>query len=144
MLSKRRMETPLFVIPDTLTDAPKRFLVKDKDGNILFITGLDDRNPEETAIKWAIKKGGWMAGLIEGGNIPSSKDERTVLLSFGVNKPLYIALDGYGKRYLVVDDDNSVLFLTDLDDPEPQQTATLVAMELGGWLKGAVKTNQLE
>ena len=85
-----------------------------------------------------------MAGLIEGGNIPSSKDERTVLLSFGVNKPLYIALDGYGKRYLVVDDDNSVLFLTDLDDPEPQQTATLVAMELGGWLKGAVKTNQLE
>jgi len=55
---------------------------------------------------------------------------------------LYIVLDGYGDRYLVVDDDNSVLFLTDLRDPEPQQTATMAAMKLGGWLKGAVKSNQ--
>ncbi len=137
-----RMESPLFVIPDTLKDPPKRFLVKDKDGNILFITELDDRNPEETAIKWAINKGGWMAGLIEGGRFPSYRDEKTVLLKLGINKPLYIALDGYGERYLVVDDDNSVLFLTDLGDPEPQQTATRAAMELGGWLKGAVKSNQ--
>ena len=136
------MESPLFVVPDTLMDPPKRYLVKDRDESILFITGLDDRNPEETAIKWAIKKGGWLAGLIEGGRFPSYRDEKTVLLSFGVDKPLYIALDGYGERYLVIDDDKSVLFLTDLGDPEPQQTATLAAMKLGGWLKGAVKSNQ--
>ena len=139
---KMGMESPLFVAPDTLTDPPRRFLVKDRGGSILFITGLDDKSPEESAIKWAINKGGWMAGLIEGGRFPSYRDEKTVLLKLGVNKPLYIALDGYGERYLVVDDDNSVLFLTDLGDPEPQQTATRAAMELGGWLKGAVKSNQ--
>lgn len=58
-----RMESPLFVIPDTFMDAPKRFLVKDKDGNSLFITGPNDRISEETAIKWAIKTRGWMAAL---------------------------------------------------------------------------------
>jgi len=136
------MESPLFVVPDTLTAPPSRYLVKDRDGSILFITGLGDENPEETAIKWAIKKGGWMAGLIAGGRFPSYRDERTVLLKFGVDRPLYIVLDGYGDRYLVVDDDNSVLFLTDLGDPEPEQTATLAAMKLGGWLKGAVKSTQ--
>ncbi len=136
------MESPLFVVPDTLTDSPSRFLVKDRDGSILFLTELGDENPEETAIKWAIKKGGWITGLIEGGRFPSYRDERTVLLKFGVDRPLYIVLDGYGDRYLVVDDANSVLFLTDLSDPEPQQTATLAAMTLGGWLKGAVKSSQ--
>jgi len=138
------MESPLFIVPDTLASPPRRYLVKDRGGSILFITGLDDKSPEESAIKWAINKGGWLAGLIEGGRFPSYRDEKTVLLSFGVDKPLYIALDGYGERYLVVDDDNSVLFLTDLGDPEPQQTATRAAMELGGWLKGAVKSNQRE
>jgi|SaaInlV_200m_DNA_3_1039701.scaffolds.fasta_scaffold31818_2 hypothetical protein len=137
-----KMESPLFVVQDTLTDPPSRFLVKDRDGSILFITELGDAQPEETAIKWAIKKGGWIAGLIEGGRFPTYRDERTVLLKMGVDKPLYIVLDGYGDRYLVVDDDNSVLFLTDLRDPEPQQTATMAAMKLGGWLKGAVKSNQ--
>ena len=72
----------------------------------------------------------------------SYRDEKTVLLRFGVDRPLYIALDEYGERYLVLDDDNNVLFLTDLGDPEPQQTATRAAMDLGGWLKGAVKSNQ--
>ncbi len=92
------MESPLFVVPDTLTDPPSRYLVKDRDGSILFITGLDDEKPEEAAIKWAIKKGGWIAGLIEGGRFPSYRDERTVLLQFGVDRPLYIVLDGYGDR----------------------------------------------
>ena len=132
------MESPLFVVPDTLTGPPRRYLMRDRDGSILFISELGDNNPEESAIN----KGGWLAGLIEGGRFPSYRDEKTVLLSFGVDKPLYIALDGYGERYLVVDDDNSVLFLTDRGDPEPQQTATRAAMELGGWLKGAVKSNQ--
>lgn len=115
-------------------------MVKDTEENILFITSLGDLNPERTAIEWAMKRGGWLAGLIMGGNIPSSKGERTILLTFGVDRPLYIVLDGYGRRFLVVDDDNNVLFLTDLDDTEPEQTATMAAMKLGGWLKGAVKT----
>jgi len=136
------MESPLFIVPDLLTDPPRRFLVKDRGGSVLFMTGLDDESPEESAIKWAINKGGWLAGLIEGGRFPSYRDEKTVLLRFGVDRPLYIALDEYGERYLVLDDDNNVLFLTDLGDPEPQQTATRAAMDLGGWLKGAVKSNQ--
>ena len=136
------MESPLFIVPDSLTDPPRRFLVKDRGGSVLFMTGLDDESPEESAIKWAINKGGWLAGLIEGGRFPSYRDEKTVLLRFGVDRPLYIALDEYRERYLVLDDDNNVLFLTDLGDPEPQQTATRAAMDLGGWLKGAVKSNQ--
>jgi len=137
------MESPLFIVPDTLSDTPSRYMVRDRGGSVLFITELGDESPEKTAIKWAIKRGGWLAGLIEGGRFPSYRDEKTVLVSFGFDKPLYIALDGYGERYLVVDDDNSVLFLTDLGDPEPQQTATLAAMELGGWMKGAVKSNPI-
>ena len=135
------MSAPLFVIPDTIHTPPRRYIVKDKEDNILFITSLQDLNPERTAIEWAIKRGGWLAGLIEGGTLPSSKGDRTVLLSFGVDKPLYIVLDSYGRRFLVVDDEDNVLFLTDLDDREPEQTATLAAMKLGGWLRGAVKTN---
>lgn len=134
------MNDPLFVIPDATQDTPKRYYVKDKAGNILFITSLKEKNPEETAVKWAINRGGWLAGLLEGGNIISSKNDKTVLLSFGVEKPLYIVLDGYGRRFLVVDDEDNVLFLTDLDDREPEQAATLAAMKLGGWLKGAVKS----
>lgn len=132
------MNNPLFVIPDTTHNPPKRYYVKDKTGNILYITDLRDKNPEESAVKWAIKRGGWLAGLLEGGNIISSKDERTVLLSFGVDKPLYVVLDGYGMRFQVVDDEDNVLFLTDLDEKEPEQATTLAAMKLGGWLKGAV------
>ena len=54
--------------------------------------------------------------------------------------PGFIYVDKYGKRFLVVDDERNVVFLTDLDDHEPEQTATYAAMQLGGWLKGAVKT----
>ena len=135
------MNNPLFVVPDLTQDPPKRYYVKDRDGNILFITSLEDVNPEETAVKWAINRGGWLAGLIEGGNIISSKNEKTVLLSFGLDKPLYIVLDGYRRRFLVVDDEDNVLFLTDLTDGEPEQTATLAAMKLGGWLKGAIRSS---
>ena len=134
------MTAPLFVIPDSTHEPPRRYYVKDRAQNILFITSLEDQNPEETAVKWAIKRGGWLAGLIEGGNITSSKN-KAVLLSFGVDKPLYIVLDGYRRRFLVVDDQDNVLFLTDLDDREPEQAATHAAMKLGGWLKGAVKSN---
>ena len=136
-----QMKAPLFVIPDSTHDPPKRYYVQDSAGNILYITDLRDLNPEENAVKWAIKRGGWLAGLLEGGYITSSNEDKTVLLSFGVDKPLYIVLDRYGKRFFVVDDDNNVLFLTDLDDREPEQAATLAAMKLGGWLKGAVRSN---
>ena len=135
------MRTPLFVISDSMHLQSRRYYVKDREGNTLFITSLDDLNPEETAVKWAIKQGGWLAGLLEGGNIPSSKGDKIVFLSFGVDRPLYIVLDSYRQRFLVVDDDENVLFLTDLDDKEPEQTATLAAMKLGGWLKGAVKSS---
>ena len=135
------MNDPVFVIPDATYDPPKRYYVKDKTGNILFITSLEDLNPEETAVEWAIKRGGWLAGLLEGGNITSSNNNKSVLLSFGVDKPLYIVLDGYRRRFLVVDDQDNVLFLTDLDDQEPEQAATLAAMKLGGWLKGVVRSN---
>ena len=138
------MNSPLFVIPDSLLEPPKRYLVKDRGGSILFITDLDDDNPEETAIMWAIQRGGWLAGLVDGGNIPSLVGDRTILLGIGVDKPLYIVLDSHEKRFLVVDDDNNVLFLTDLNDAEPEQTATLAAMQLGDWLNGAVKSIQKE
>ena len=136
-----QMNAPLFVIPDSTHDPSKRYYVKDNAGNILFITSIEENNPEEAAVKWAIKRGGWLAGLIEGGRITSSKDDRAVIFSFGVDKPLYVVLDGYGRRFLVVDDEDNVLFLTDLDDREPEQAATLAAMKLGGWLKGALLSN---
>ena len=136
-----QMTAPLFVIPDSTHDPPRRYYVRDRAQNILFITSLDDLNPEETAVKWAIKRGGWLAGLLEGGNIISSKNDKEVLLSFGVDKPLYIVLDGYRRRFMVVDNEDNVLFLTDLDEKEPEQAATLAAMKLGGWLKGAVRSN---
>jgi len=121
-------------------DPPRRYLVKNKGGDVLFITGLNEADPEEEAIKWAIREGGWLAGLIEGGKIPDNLSDRQVVLTFGYSKPLYVVLDIYGKRFLVVDEEENVLFLTDLDDHEPELTATLVAMQLGGWLKGAIKT----
>lgn len=136
------MNDPLFVIPDSTHDPPKRYYVKDKAGSILFITSLKDINPEETAVNWAIKRGGWLAGLLEGGNIPTSKNDKTVLLSFGVDKPLFVVLDGYRRRFLVVDEEDNVLFLTELNEREPEQAAALAAMRLGGWLRGAVRSNK--
>ena len=134
------LSAPLFVVPDIMYDPPRRYLVKNKGGDVLFITGLNEADPEEEAIKWAIREGGWLAGLIEGGKIPDNLSDRQVVLTFGYSKPLYVVLDIYGKRFLVVDEEENVLFLTDLDDHEPELTATLVAMQLGGWLKGAIKT----
>jgi len=64
------------------------------------------------------------------------------VLGFGVDKPLYVVLDVYGKRLNVTDDDGNVLFMTTLQDKEPEQTATLAAIRLGGWLKGMVKSHK--
>ena len=134
------MNSPLFVIPDTIRGQSRRYLVKDREGNILFITNLKDENPEETAVRWAMQRGSWLAGLVESSNIPSSINDRRVLLGLNLDKPLYIVLDSYKRRFLVVDDDYNVLFLTDLNDKEPEQTATQAAMQLGGWLRGVVKS----
>ena len=136
------MSAPLFIVPDSLYDSPKRYLVKDSNGNIRFITGLNDCNPEETAIMWAIKDGGWLRGLIFQGDIPSHDKANPVILGFGVDKPLYVVLDVYGKRLNVTDDDGNVLFITTLRDKDPEQTATLASMRLGGWLKGMVKSHK--
>ena len=134
------MRAPLFVVPDDLYDPPRRYLVKDGGGNIRFITGLDDVNPLETAIMWAIKEGGWLRGLVARGDIPSSIGVDPVVFGFRVDKPLYVVLDVLGKRLNVRDEDGNVLFITGLKDEEPEQTAVLAAMRLGGWLKGAVKS----
>jgi len=136
------MNAPLFVVPDSLYDPPKRYMVKDSEGNIRFITSLNDCNPEKTAIMWAIQEGGWLHGLILQGDIPSYEGINPIILGFGVDKPLYVVLDVFGKRLNVIDDDGNVLFMTTLQDKEPEQAATLAAMRLGGWLKGMVKAHK--
>ena len=133
------MGAPLFVVSDDLYDPPRRYLVKDGDGNIQYITGLDDVNPLETAILWAIKMGGWLHGLVSGGDIPLSCGGDWVVLGFRLDRPLYVVLDVLGERLNVIDDEGNVVFITGLHDEEPEQMATLAAMRLGGWLKGAVK-----
>ena len=100
---------------------------------------MDDVNPLETAILWAIKKGVWLRGLVAGGDIPLSSGGDRVVLGFRVDRPLYVVLDVLGERLNVVDDMGNVVFITGLHDEEPEQMATLAAMRLGGWLKGAVK-----
>lgn len=145
----RHMTKPLFIVPDKTYDPPKRYMVKDEKENVLFITHLDDNYPEQTAVKWAIKQGGWLVGLIKGGNIISNLNpfEEEAILKLDLGKPLYIVTDpthNPPRRLMVVDEDKNVLFFTDLHDNETEQTATHAAMKLGGWLKGAVKLLQQE
>ena len=40
---------------------------------------------------------------------------------------------------MVVDEEGNVLFITGLGEGEAEQSATLAAQRLGGWLQGAVK-----
>ena len=67
------LSAPLFIVPDGLYEPPRRYLVKDRAGNTLFISDLGAVNPEEDTIKWAIEEGGWLAGLVAGGYVPSDK-----------------------------------------------------------------------
>ncbi|MBN2336689.1 hypothetical protein JXL21_14115 [Candidatus Bathyarchaeota archaeon] len=63
-----------------------------------------------------------------------------------MTEPLYVEPDRTSsppKRYTVKDDHGNVQYITDLDDPEPDKTATLWAMKRGGWLKGLTKGGTL-
>lgn len=138
------MKGSLFVAPDDTHDPPIRFMVEDRDGNVLFVTGLGDESPEETAVLWALERGGWLTGLAEGGCMPSNMGKISLRLGYRTDKPLYVVLDESGRRFLVSDDEGNVLFLTGLNEEEPDQSATIAAMQLGGWLKGAVKKMRID
>ena len=133
------MKGSLFVVPDETNYPPKRYMVEDKVGNVLFITSISDESPEETAVMWAMRRGGWLTGLVEGGKIPLNLDKIVLRHGYRTDEPLYVVLDRYERRLLVQDDEGNVLFLTSLDEEEPEQSATLAAMQLGGWLKGVVE-----
>ena len=137
------MSKPLFVTPDG--DPPRRYVVKDEEGNVLFMTDLGDPEPEKTATMWAMGQGGWLKGLVKGGNI--TQDTGTghgsdSYLMVYIGRPLYVVPDHTHdppRRLMVVDEDGDVLYMTDLGEDETEQSAILAAQRLGGWLQGAVK-----
>ncbi|MCW4048345.1 MAG: hypothetical protein NWE89_01280 [Candidatus Bathyarchaeota archaeon] len=138
------MGKPLFVVPDRTYDPPRRYMVKDEVENVLYITDLGDNEPERTATIWAMKMGGWLTGLVKGGNIYSDKgsliDDAYLMVNLG--KPLYVVPDTTydpPRRLMVMDEDRNVLFMTTLNEKETEQSATHAAQRLGGWLRGAVK-----
>jgi hypothetical protein len=142
------MSRPLFIVPDETHNPPRRYMVKDAEENILFMTNLNDKEAERKAVLWAMKQGGWLHGIIMGGDIISDSnifDFRSSGLKIEIGKPLYIVPDtthNPPKRLMIIDEEKNILFLTDLKDEEFEQTATYAAMKLGGWLKGAVKSIQ--
>lgn len=141
------MSNPLFIVPDDTHYPPRRYMVKDDNENILFMTDLNDKEAERKAVLWAMKKGGWLQGILKGGNIISDSNIFDVSsgLKIEIGKPLYIVPDtthSPPKRLMVIDEEQNVLFITDINDKEYEQTATYAAMKLGGWLKGAVKSIQ--
>jgi hypothetical protein len=117
-------------------------MVKDKDENIQFITSLGEKEPEKSAVLWAMRKGGWLKGVIEGGSVID--ESLSPMASFTViayGKPLYVVPDpthNPPRRLMVEDEEGNVLFITDLGEEEPEQAATYMAMKLGGWLRGMI------
>jgi DNA-dependent RNA polymerase auxiliary subunit epsilon len=142
------MSKPLFIVPDDTHYPPRRYMVKDDKENILFMTDLNDKEAERNAVLWAMKQGGWLQGIIKGGKMISDSnifDFESSGLKIEIGKPLYIIPDtthNPPKRLMVIDEEKNVLFITDINDEEYEQTATYAAMKLGGWLKGAVKSIQ--
>jgi hypothetical protein len=138
----------LKIIPDPTHKPPLRYVVKDEDDNIQFITSLRDKEPEKSAVLWAMKRGGWLKGVVEGGSVID--ESFSPMASFTViapGKPLYVVPDpthNPPKRLMVEDEEGNVLFLTDIGEEEPEQAATYMAMKLGGWLRGMIlKQNKL-
>jgi hypothetical protein len=137
------MSKPLFVTPDEASMPPRRYVVKDEDGNVLYITDLDDPEPEKTATMWAMERGGWLRGLVKGGSVAQETGaEKESYLMVYIGRPLYVVPDlthDPPRRLMVADEDGNVLYMTDLGEDETEQSATLAAQRLGGWLQGAVK-----
>lgn len=137
------MSKPLFVIPDGASDPPRRYVVKDEEGNVLYMTELGDHEPWKTATLWAMGQGGWLRGLVKGGSVTQDTGAGTdSYLMVYIGRPLYVVPDRTHdppRRLMVVDEDGNVLYLTGLGEDETEQSATLAAQRLGGWLQGAVK-----
>ena len=139
------MSKPLFVTPDGTSDPPRRYVVKDEEGNVLYMTDLGDPEPEKTATMWAMRQGGWLRGLVKGGSVTQDTGAgmgTDSYLMVYIGRPLYVVPDRTHdppRRLMVVDEDRNVLYMTSLGEDETEQSATLAAQRLGGWLQGAVK-----
>ena len=137
------MSKPLFVTPDGASDPPRRYVVKDEEGNVLYMTDLGDSEPEKTATMWAMGQGGWLKGLVKGGSVTQDTGAGTdSYLMVYIGRPLYVVPDRTHdppRRLMVVDEDGNVLYMTGLGKDEKEQSATMAAQRLGGWLQGALK-----
>jgi len=135
------MSEPLFVAPDKAGGPSRRYVVKDGEGNVLYMTELDDPEPEKTATIWAMRQGGWLKGLAKGGRVAQDMGIGPYLTVY-IGRPLYVVPDRTHippKRLMVEDEKGNVLYMTSLEEGEAEQSATLAAQMLGGWLQGAVK-----
>ena len=57
------MKKALIVVPDDSKDPPQRWLVKDEEGNIVYMTVRG--GSEQDASLWAMKQGGWLTGMVK-------------------------------------------------------------------------------
>ena len=137
------MSKPLFVTPDESSLHPRRYVVNDEEGNVLYMTELGDSEPGKTATMWAMRQGGWLKGLAKGGRVAQDTEAVTdPYIMVYIGRPLYVVPDRTHdppRRLMVVDEDGNVLFITGLGEGEAEQSATLAAQRLGGWLQGAVE-----
>ena len=139
------MSKPLFVTPDGTSDPPRRYVVKDEESNVLYMTDLGDPEPEKTATMWAMRQGGWLRGLVKGGSVTQDTGAgmgTDSYLMVYIGRPLYVVPDRTHdppRRLMVIDEDRNVLYMTGMGEDETEQSATLAAQRLGGWLQGAVK-----
>ncbi|HUV54687.1 MAG TPA: hypothetical protein VMW03_05735, partial [Candidatus Krumholzibacteriaceae bacterium] len=87
------MSKPLFITPDGTSDPPRRYVVKDEEGNVLYMTDLGDPEPKKTATMWAMGQGGWLRGLVEGGSVTqdtgTGHDSDSYLMVY-IGRPLYV------------------------------------------------------
>ncbi len=135
------MSKPLFVTPDDADGPPRRYVVKDMEGRVLYMTTLGDAEPEKTATMWAMRRGGWLKGLAKGARVAQDSETGPYLMVY-IGRPLYVVPDPTHeppRRLMVEDEDGNVLYITGLGEDEAKQSATLAAQRLGGWLQGAVK-----
>lgn len=137
------MSKPLFVTPDGTSGPTRRYVVKDEEGNVLFMTDLGDHELGKTATMWAMGQGGWLKGLVKGGSVTQDTGAgMDSYLMVYIGRPLYVVPDRTHdppRRLMVEDEKGNVLYMTGLGEGEAEQSATLAAQRLGGWLQGAVK-----
>ena len=136
------MVGPLEIFPDPTHQPPLKYMVKDEDDDIQFITSLREKEPEKSTVLWAMKRGGWLKGVVKGGAvIDESLSPMAFFTVIAPGKPLYVVPDPTHttpRRLMVEDEGGNVLFITDLGGEEAEQAATYMAMKLGGWLRGMI------